>query len=660
MHYFFLLLFSLFSITLFADDSKQFDAWNYWIGDENHFTESEDRNISTKIAQKNIYFTLASIDKDDTRYETKEADDSDKDNSIEVAIYEDDSKVSSTIYWDPTDDKYIKKSALLKVDSAYKELHIGMRMCSTYNDDTKKYVLYPLSDCSGSDQDCTYNTKQMWDSDDGDPVYHICYSTDSFALRPKYFDIQKKDANLIAAKTYKFMVVARDNEGDATTNYTITNKDPDNVGSAIDAIENIVNGFLNGGSDGDTKEDYNLTVEITKYMPNDDENSSLYGEGDVGYYRFSDGDAADEADNRYVELNYDEVGKIQYHLMDQNWSDVDKDDTPATCSNEEGESMGRFICGDVNQTYIPSHFHITNITLHDNNDSTFTYISNDLNQSASITLHIEAQNEQNNTTRNFDYDSWEQPLAITFVTSKEQKILKHTIKDKIEFEDGNKTITYSESNVSRKLLFNYERNISKALNPFRVEDVNISVLADYEDVNITEDGEANGTNSGEITFMYARAHIVRHRFVKASEYTLPIYYEVYCDGDGNKTLLPDGDDSNVSDDPRWYINTKHNSSFGEVKTLTQKYSAAKVTQKSISLNSLVLEYDSSRGYPYKATIDIYPSSWLIYNKYNHNAKTNDFEVEFENNAKSDSIGEQETNATTKAKATLLLNRRALW
>ena len=670
MHYFFILIL-LSTLALFGDDSKQFDVWNYWIGNENHFTESEDRNISTKISQKNIYFTLASINKDDNAYELKDADNANANNKVEIAIYtneQDPSKVSTTINWDPTDSKYINKStAALTVDGAYKDLIVGMRMCATYNDDEKHYVLYEWDQCdNSSDKDCDYDTTTssvggMFGGDsssDGDPVFTICYASNNFAIRPKYFDITKKDTHLIADKILKFSTIAKDSDDEATPNYTITNKDVDDADSAVTAIKKLFNSWINGSTNTETT-DYNLTVEITKYMPNDDENSSLYGEGDVGYYRFKDGDASLEND-RYVEFYYDEVGKIQYHLMDQNWSDVDKDDTPATCSNEEGENMGRFICGDVNQTYIPSHFHITDVTLHDNNDSTFTYISNDLNQSASITLHIEAQNEQNNTTRNFDYGSWEQSLAITFITSKEQNILKHTIEDKIEFEDGNKTIIYSESNVSRKLLFNYERNISKALNPFKIEDVNISVLADYGDINITEDGEANATNSGEVTFLYARAHILRHRFVKASEYTLPIYYEVYCDGDGNKTLLPNGDDSNVSDDPRWYINTKHNSSFGEVKVLEQKYATTRVTQKSISLNSLVLEYDSSRGYPYKATINIYPSSWLIYNKYNYNAKANDFEVELENNTKSDSVGQKETNATTKAKATLLLNRRTLW
>ena len=53
------------------------------------------------------------------------------------------------------------------------------------------------------------------------------------------------------------------------------------------------------------------------------------------------------------------------------------------------------------------------------------------------------------------------------------------------------------------------------------------------------------------------------------------------------------------------------------------------------------------------------SNWLIYNKYNPNATTNEFQVEFIKPG-GDWAGVHETNSTTNKNASDNTNRRLMW
>ena len=53
------------------------------------------------------------------------------------------------------------------------------------------------------------------------------------------------------------------------------------------------------------------------------------------------------------------------------------------------------------------------------------------------------------------------------------------------------------------------------------------------------------------------------------------------------------------------------------------------------------------------------SGWLIYNKYNPNATTNEFEVEFVKPGGS-WAGKHETNTSTDSNASNKTNRRLMW
>jgi len=174
----------------------------------------------------------------------------------------------------------------------------------------------------------------------------------------------------------------------------------------------------------------------------------------------------------------------------------------------------------------------------------------------------------------------------------------------------------------------------------------------------------NGTTLNQNkAFLYGRTHAQRERYLGA-EGNATIYYEVYCNvaEDGNKSLLPNGLNAKYSDDPRWFINTQQQTAYdGKVNTISQKATTdidiSNITNATPT--KAQLNYNETKGYPYKATMEINSSNWLLYNKYNENANKNRFEVEF---IKSNSSwgGIKETNSTTHRDAAEQTNRRLMW
>jgi hypothetical protein len=75
---------------------------------------------------------------------------------------------------------------------------------------------------------------------------------------------------------------------------------------------------------------------------------------------------------------------------------------------------------------------------------------------------------------------------------------------------------------------------------------------------------------------------------------------------------------------------------------------------------VTLHYSGS-SFPYKTTMKSEATPWLLYDKYNPNTTTNEFEVEFEGGISS-WAGKVEDNVTSTDKGSRVLrtNRRTLW
>lgn len=477
-------------------------------------------------------------------------------------------------------------------------------------------------------------------------------SQDNFAIRPNKFIIDSTSTNfpnlLRAARPYNASFTAVDASNVATLDYNQT-----------------------AG---------NLTTNSTKWL-----NTSPYtvngtngvtlpyaGDVDVSTVNFLNGLSQTGSAFKYAD-----VGMMDMNVTDQNWAAVDADDTPGDCS-----ATGRYICGDVNVTFIPDHFDFNTTTIINNDGpaiatNQFTYLSNQLDQMAArIQGTLRSLNADNNVTLNFGAAPlWENNVTVTPSVHTSAYIypdanVSGITSMAIGFSSGVKDINWSETNSSKYLRFNFQRDANRSVDPFvtSISDMNLSVNSHYtqsvtgRDSSADINGSQIGANSGSATFLYGRTHAPRYRYI-GNTGNAQIFYEVYCDTAGNKSLLPAGSIGD-SDSVNWYLNINHiYSSDGNITAIAEKNSLGKVTgtlptTSSFGSSSTTLLYNATQGYPYKTTMQVTPSGWLVYDPYNIGATTNDFDVEFyqgatnwtghhDNNTTVDELQNQTNKPTSK-------------
>lgn len=610
-----------------------FDAWD--IFRDNNVTVPADRNISTKIVNKPFQLSLASLDENSTAYEVKTGT-----GNIEVALYPTDSltAISNTLIFDANTTEHIATSSDFNVTNASKDTIVGFKLCATYESGT--YTLYPIAECSsavlyGCDEETS--TKKML----------VCRATDNLAIRPNEFEITApagEDIELLtSAKDYNLSLIAeQDNSTSASSDYNITNAHTiltlsKTMYDRDDIIDNSLNGTLSFSASG---------------------------------FDINDGSAINT-----VGIKFTDVGKVDINISDTSWSDVDIDDTSGDCSD-----TGRYICGDINATFIPSHFVLNDVNLSNFNANSFTYISNQMSDiSAQLTTRIQAQNNDNNPTRNFDSASWENNVSINIIIVPQNTTDTNNITitmDSNESNISNLSLGFSDSNRSivtspievNPLQFNFKRDINVSLNPFFVtgNDVNISVTSLYTAPisGLTKTVSGSSLSDNNATFVYGRTNTPRTRIVGPTGSAF-IYYEVFCnEATGcNKSLLPNSTTATYTNDPRWFVNTFHTNASGIPGTVSQKGSSALVTVTTLPTgshpDSVALNYNESKGYPYKTTMENNASSWLLYNRFDAGDSNNEFEVEFEG-GDSNWAGQDDANITTKKSGTQKVNRRSMW
>jgi len=601
-----------------------FDAWD--VTRDNMVTPPSDRNISTKIVTKPFRLSLASLNKTNDAYEPKNG-------AVDVAIYPKNSTnaISNHIIFNAAVAHIHETPIELNVTQASKDAIVGFKLCSRYENNvttnTVDYLVYPMAACATQTEvyECNATTS-------GAPTWHICYSSDNFAVRPENFAITEVTAPIQAGNVQLFTIQANNHDDVASKEYNLSNND------------------------------YALSLTQTQYLKDDSVDNSLHGTATLSSFSFNDGISNDTA------ISYDDVGKINIELEDRNWAAVDADDTPASCD-------GRYICGDTNATFVPSYFVILNPVVHNYKDASYTYFTSDFNVSASVDVTIEARNSAGVITQNFDANSWENPIDVNLtIAGAPTPHIKNIDNTALGFNGGSKHILYTETNSSKNLLFNFNRAVNVAKNPMRVNGSQVTLHASskYTDSSTgaitTIQEQSLVTANSNVTFIYGRTHATRQRFV-GDNGNVNIFFETYCyDKDVNniscdKTLLPNGTASKSMDDPRWFTNTLHNATTqGDAGTSSQKNGSSYVTQDTITIaNPTVvhLNYDEGRGYPYKTTMINTASHWLVYDKYDSSATSNEYSVEFTNSAHS-WAGKYETDTTTKQTAKDSINRRVMW
>ncbi len=284
-----------------------------------------------------------------------------------------------------------------------------------------------------------------------------------------------------------------------------------------------------------------------------------------------------------------------------------------------------------------------------------TVMSNFVDGCYAEDLDLDLENDyEGSSAMQYYIDTNDTAIAVTVHEGNITKNDTDTLMQKAFFAKGGK------GKAQIFLRYNIKRAKDTAINPVKVRfgDFNATFHTPPSGNIYAKSGSAykiSGRKNMNDTlyFYYAKAH-VKDTNIKGNNGNAIGHYEVYCYGNGcNKNYLQDelyGGKSSNSDDPRWWINSKHTDNFGKIHKVVQKKTPLKVkvttTPTGNATETIGLQYDGTKGYPYRTIMKIVPDDWLVYNRYNANADHNEFEVKFES-AGGKWAGKDESNSSTR-------------
>jgi len=386
--------------------------------------------------------------------------------------------------------------------------------------------------------------------------------------------------------------------------------------------------------------------------------------------------------------------------------------------SDHGSDYGRdnHTYKDHNLTFHPYKFNVANITASVGLNHTpigtnsYIYMANmaqpeDENMSLHLNGRITAQGYDEVTAplfKNFVDSCYAKPLDINISESNTSHVdsNENNLSYSLRFHDLNATgniINALDINVTKTLAttdarvqttqayfikdlngsmntllnLNYNREANASANPklITVNHYEVNCTNALTDCTFNADLINNKTTHGiinidaNVSHYYGRTNAPRQVFI-GNIGTVPIYYEIFCNGTGcNQALLLNAAASTNNDDPRWFVNTTHNiADSGVVGNITQKHAIGTVSVDLVSAANPAdanLTYNFSKGYPYKTSMENNASSWLIYNRYDINDTNNEFEVEFQS-GESSWTGKHETVNTAIGKGAIWTNKRLDW
>ena len=365
----------------------KFDAW-----DTDH--NINDRNITTKIVNKEFNLTLVSLDDNDNL--SKKQNINVKYSLIDMAH----SKI--LIPWrDFNASQNEEINASFNVNKAVKDVRVVFNVCSDYNG--TDYTLYPYERCS---EQCTPNDKQT----NGNPCWRYFYSSDNFAIRPYGFRVFGINQYKRAAEEFNLTIKAVDEN-----NYTLASGSVDDVRGIDDYNETLGN----------------LNFNSVFYMPSSSDirqmNKDVYNIDDDNASRvakcpyagvFTTVNNTDSFKNGEINatLKFTETGILEVNVSEKAGKEfalVDADDTPDSQRFIKPSVKIYDIDNIANNNYllfIPYKF----VTVADYNTTTasnWVYMSMDVNKSnttfttprmaAYIEYNITAYNKDGAVTKNF-------------------------------------------------------------------------------------------------------------------------------------------------------------------------------------------------------------------------------------------------------------------
>lgn len=241
--------------------------------------------------------------------------------------------------------------------------------------------------------------------------------------------------------------------------------------------------------------------------------------------------------------------------------------------------------------------------------------------------------------------------------------------------EANTTIVLTEGNFTKllngstriDLNLNFDRNISHPINPIIVfyKELNATCSRD-ENCTMQANLKNDYTTEGNLTMVdinlthyYGRVYSTDYRGTGLIPAT--IRYEVYCK-DCNRTAF----NINNTQSPtslNWYQNTLHDANTDGNVSIFSSIGTTLINDTNISISGVIINGNeninlSNARAPYIDRIQMTPSSWLLFNLFNANATTNDFNVEFQRAGSW--AGQGNLGQTVDVNTSTRTNRRLEW
>jgi hypothetical protein len=599
-----------------------FDAW-----DTDH--NISDRNITTKIVNKEFNLTLASLNYTNTDLALSV--------DVKYALMDMDNSKLITSWNDFNASKEMEKNVSFTIPKAYKDVRAVFNVCADYNG--KDYTLYDYDQCQY--QCPTDNMITVMK-----PCWRHFYSSDNFAIRPYAFRIFGTNQYKRAGEEFNLTIKAVDE-----ANFNKTSGDIDDVVSV--------------GNYNDTLS--NLNVESNFYTPTDEEarimNKNVYHIDDTNKSRIAycpDSGVFTVVNNNSLfddgeinaTLKYSETGVLTLKISEipgHEWASVDADDT---------NDSQRFIKStniisdkkDISKkdilVFIPYKF-VTKADYNTTASSDWIYMGNDVRNSnftfttphmaAFIEYDITAYNKDGEITKNFTKtcfpDTTEHYPYQPGVDCPQVNGLKLNTTFDLFLDSNLKSSKdvnvsfYVEDAINKNAIWTPVKNYTLSTTPVLVKElvfpvdfingntkvrVYLNIDKNYtipvEDTNITLVDANTSTgwmnNPGatnifegnivdkEINFKYGRIKVSN-----ASGYSKDLnttFEYMYWDKDNG-----------------WVVNEEHNISFGDIKDYYPKTDLTLI-KGSISKGKESIEFTTTHALPYSVKVHFDIPEWLWY------------------------------------------------
>ena len=432
-----------------------------------------------------------------------------------------------------------------------------------------------------------------------------------FTIRPANFGIINNNAKLIGGKNEAVTIRALDLNGSITKGYNQT------IGSLSIGNKTALN-------------------NATRPLCN---KTYIDGEFTISGGNFNNGEST-------ANVKYDNVGALLVDLIDSDWASEDKEDSACIGnSNSSTHTNGKVGCNsEVQQNFMfyPSTFNSV-VNMGDFDGGTFTYISENANMYAPLSVDITAVLNNNTTAAtNYHQNCWADDVTYNVnipnnVTdwnppsknASSEAARFFTINENIANVTTNATthpadVTVFSNNfvngIAQNMVIglNFKRDANRPQNPFTVAGTHIT-LTNIKDANTN--ASAQTTQNGQAKFYYGRAYSTD--YTGSSPIPATMRYEGYCDiGCNSATYNALSASRKNPDDNKWLMNIRHNDKMTGNCTLLQQYTSTNIgiaPNYSIAMtngreDNIQLTHDNNP--PFSDDIQIHTQSWLAYTKDN--------------------------------------------